>query len=344
MRKKWIVICCSIFSFTAFAQLPSVHRVKMDTLAMGMGSTRALAIDGTRIWYGANQSGFGFYDLESNQLTEKKYPTKDLDFRSIAVTSSAVFLMNTASPAYLIELNKKGDIQGIVYQESHKNTFYDALAFWDDQHGIALGDPTSTCMSIVLTSDGGKNWKKIPCDKLPDVAMGEAAFAASNTNIATHGDHAWVVTGGKHARVMKTEDRGKTWELIPTPIIADNATSGIFSVDFYDANRGIIVGGNFKKPNAKKNNKAISTDGGLRWKTVANRRAFGYASCVRYMPGSEAQEVFSLGTSGLYYSTNGGNSWKQILNDYDLYSFVILDQNTLIASGNNRLVRIQLLR
>jgi photosystem II stability/assembly factor-like uncharacterized protein len=115
----------------------------------------------------------------------------------------------------------------VVYEEDHPSAFYDAIAFWDDQNGIAMGDPTDSCLSIILTSDGGDSWTKIPCDRLPPSANNEAAFAASNSNIALIGDHAWIVSGGGRARVFHSPDRGETWEVFDTPIIQGGKMTGI---------------------------------------------------------------------------------------------------------------------
>ena len=71
-----------------------------------------------------------------------------------------------------------------------------------------MGDPTEDCLSIILTKDGGSTWNKIPCDKLPKIYEGEAAFAASNTNIKVLEKTADV---GKQIS-FQTTDLGKTWE------------------------------------------------------------------------------------------------------------------------------------
>ena len=96
----------------------------------------------------------------------------------------------------------------LVYQENHEKAFYDALDFWNDQEGIAIGDPTDDCMSIIITRDGGNTWNKLSCDVLPKAKEGEAAFAASDTNIAIVGDKTWVATGGKASRVLFSPDKG----------------------------------------------------------------------------------------------------------------------------------------
>ena len=85
------------------------------------------------------------------------------------------------------------------------------MKFWNESEGIAIGDPVENCMSVIITRDGGNTWEKLPCEILPEVEKGEAAFAASNSNIAVFGNHAWVATGGRKSRVMHTADKGKTW-------------------------------------------------------------------------------------------------------------------------------------
>ncbi len=59
-----------------------------------------------------------------------------------------------------------------------------------------MGDPVENCLSVIITRDGGKTWNKLSCDQLPGAAEGEAAFAASNSNIAVEGEKAWILSGG----------------------------------------------------------------------------------------------------------------------------------------------------
>ena len=61
---------------------------------------------------------------------------------------------------------------------------------------------------------------KVPCEQIPKVEDGEAAFAASNTNIKVLGNTVWIVTGGGvKSRVFKSIDLGITWNVYETPII-----------------------------------------------------------------------------------------------------------------------------
>ena len=117
--------------------------------------------------------------------------------------------------------------QELVYEETHPDAFYDALHFWNSKEGIAIGDPTDGCMSMVITRDGGLTWQKISCDILPPAMEGEAAFAASDTNIAIVGDQTWVATGGRSSRVLYSSDKGMTWDVFETPIVQGLETTGI---------------------------------------------------------------------------------------------------------------------
>ena len=65
---------------------------------------------------------------------------------------------------------------------------------------------------VYKTTDGGKTWNKLSCESLPKTVEGEAAFAASNTNIVLKGNKVWIVSGGKKARVFYSSDKGKTWQ------------------------------------------------------------------------------------------------------------------------------------
>jgi photosystem II stability/assembly factor-like uncharacterized protein len=317
-------------------------KISVDTILEEKISIRAILATKNRIWYAADEGRYGFYDISAGSKSEFTIPDfPKTEFRSIAATSDAVFILNAGSPAVLYKIGNDAK-PVLVYRENDPKAFYDSMAFWDDREGIAIGDPTQDCLSILLTSDGGNSWKKIQCDKLPAVSNGEAAFAASNTNIVVKGNMAWIFSGGKKSRVFFSPDKGKTWSVNETPIVQGSAMTGIFTGDFYDDRNGFIAGGDYEKPNLSTGNKAITSDGGKTWRPVAGNSGFGYASCVQYIPESKGKCLVSVGATGVWYSSDAAQSWTKLLDDKSLYTIRFYNKNTAFAAGKNKIIRISL--
>ena len=316
--------------------------VVIDTLLEDKISIRALVLDNEKVWYAADKSRFGCIDLKLNQKKEIQIPTeKNSEFRSIAQTNEYVFILSVANPALLYRISKEDLSYKLVYQEKHEKVFYDSMQFWNDLEGIAIGDPIEGCFSVITTQDGGTTWQKTLSDQLPQLAEGEAAFAASNTNIVIKENCTWLVSGGKSARVFFSDDKGKSWSVNETPMVQGKQMTGIFTADFYDSKVGFISGGNYEVLTQNFDNKAVTRDGGKRWQLVAQNQGFEYASCVQYIPKSKGKELVSVGASGLFYSNDGGNSWKQFSTDGGLYTIRFLNASTAIAAGKNKLIRIR---
>jgi photosystem II stability/assembly factor-like uncharacterized protein len=343
---KLVLIVAAILLFSC----KSIHSVEnrnavtvtIDTLLQDKISIRALALDHDKVWYAADQSRFGFIDMKTNQKKEIKILSeKNIEFRSIAQTEKYVFILNVGNPALLYKISKEDLSYELVYQENHEKVFYDSMQFWNDKEGIAIGDPIEGSFSVITTRDGGVSWQKIPSDRLPLLDDGEAAFAASNTNIVIKGKATWLVSGGKKARVFYSSDKGTSWSVVETPIVQGKQMTGIFTADFYNSSFGFISGGNYEVLNQNFDNKAVTHDGGETWKLVAQNQGFGYASCVQYIPNSHGKGLISVGASGIYYSEDGGSSWKQWSTDSSLYTIRLLNDNTAIAAGKNKVIRIR---
>ena len=343
---KLVLIVAAILLFSC----KSIHSVEnrnavtvtIDTLLQDKISIRALALDHDKVWYAADQSRFGFIDVKTNQKKEIKLPSeKNAEFRSIAQTEKYVFILNVGNPALLYKISKEDLSYELVYQENHEKVFYDSMQFWNDKEGIAIGDPIEGGFSVITTQNGGVSWQKISSDRLPHLEDGEAAFAASNTNIVIKGNATWIVSGGKKARVFHSSDKGKSWSVVETPIVQGKQMTGIFTADFYNSSVGFISGGNYEALNQNFDNKAVTHDGGKTWKLVAQNQGFGYASCVQYIPNSNGKGLISVGASGIYYSDDGGNSWNQWSTDSSLYTIRLLNDNIAIAAGKNKVIRIR---
>ncbi|WP_308993044.1 oxidoreductase [Mariniflexile litorale] len=313
--------------------------VEIETLLQdSLLSIRAIEIlnDGS-LAFAANNGAFGLYNpLKNSWVTSKQeLDSFNLEFRAVAHTATDFFMLSIESPTLLYKTSDTGSMK-LVYYENHTKAFYNAINFWNNQEGIAIGDPIDGCMSIIITRDGGESWKKLSCDVLPKTNEGEAAFAASNTNIAIVGNHTWVATGGKTSRVLYSADKGKTWNAFETPIVQGLETTGLYSIDFYDELNGFAIGGDYTKPDNNAANKIRTTNGGKTWELVGQNQNPGYTSCVQYIPNREGKELVAMGFIGIDYSADSGNTWKH-LSDEGFYTIRFLNDSTAYAAGAGRI-------
>lgn len=346
MNKSFIFVFLCFFLIGCKSVTSNIQSVTVDTLMTDKISIRAIAVADGKVYYAGNKSRLGYVDLLTRQKKEiiRGNEKADLEFRSLALTGDALVVANVGNPAYFFKVQKSMQFEDIqpVYQEIHEKVFYDSMQFWNPTEGIAIGDPIDDCFCILITRDAGQSWNKIPCENLPKLAQGEAAFAASNTNIVVNGNHTWLVSGGSKARVFHSPDKGKSWSVYQTPIVQGEAMTGIFTADFYNDKIGFIAGGNYEKPTQNAQNKALTTDGGKTWQLVGENTGFGYASCIQFVPKSNGKQLVCAGSTGVYYSNDRGNSWRQISTDTSLYTLRFVDSHTFVAAGKDKIVQMTL--
>lgn len=221
----------------------------------------------------------------------------------------------------------------LQFQNKNEKAFFDAIACWDRKSCIAMSDPIDGHYVLISTSDGGTNWKPIASNKMPAAKDGEAAFAASGTCLIVQGkNNAFLVSGGSDARVFRSNDRGLTWSASDTSIVKGTAGSGIFSIAMFDAKNGVIVGGNYEKPDETKSNLAFTRDGGKSW--YEGEGLSGYRSAVAYI---DNMTLIAVGTSGTDISYDRGRTWKKIGSE-DLNAVAAGGKKAVWAVGPNGVV------
>jgi len=147
---------------------------------------------------------------------------------------------------------------------------------------------------------------------LPD----EGAFAASGTCLVTRGENdVWFGTGGaRAARVFRSGDRGKTWGVSATPLLAGAGSAGGFSIAFRDHDHGVIVGGDYRKPDGTEATGAVTSDGGRTWKLI--QEPLPFRSGVAWAK----DQWVAVGTSGSEVSVDDGRTWQPL--DREKYNSV----------------------
>lgn len=286
--------------------------------ASGTGGTVLRSIDGGKNW-------------SVNKVPE----AEKLDFRDIEAFDADTAYILSIGPGESSRIYKTtdgGKSWKLQFKNTNEKAFFDAVAFWDKTHGIAMSDPVDGKYVLIETTDG-ETWKPLDTSQMPNAKDGEAAFAASGTCLITQGkNNVFLISGGTDARVFRSSDRGKTWSVSDTPIAKGTAGSGIFSIAMRDAKNGIIVGGNYEKPDEINNKLAFSSDSGKTWNLSTGLS--GYRSGVVYV---DKKTIVAVGASGSDLSTDGGKSWKNL--DKENYNAVQANGKKAIwAVGANGLV------
>ena len=156
MKKVIYIVSLVILCFSC-NQKHSVRKFKNITIQefkIDSTSIRTIvAIDENTVYYAGSLGDFGF-TKDGGKTWSTEYITHQDSiiphFRSLAKNGDAFFALSIANPALLYKISK--DKTELVYTENHDKVFYDALQFFDDgKHGIAVGDPTENCASIILT-------------------------------------------------------------------------------------------------------------------------------------------------------------------------------------------------
>lgn len=239
-----------------------------------------------------------------------------LDFRDVdAFDANTAYLLSIGKgdSSRIYKTTDGGKAWRLQFTNSNPDAFYDAMAFWDRDHGVALSDPVGGRFLVITTDDGGATWNQVPAANIPAALAGESAFAASGSCITVEGKtNVWFATGGAAARAFRSTDGGRTWAVARTPLISGVESAGAFSIAFKDALHGIIVGGDYKKPNDAKDGVAATADGGRTWKLIARTYPAGYRSSVAYVRGARVPTLVAVGTSGSDYSVDGGVNWASL--------------------------------
>lgn len=263
-----------------------------------------------------------------------------LDLRSIAATSAKVaHALSIADSGRVFRTTDGGRTWSVRYLGLRKGSFFDAIRFWDAQHGIAVSDPVDGRFLIITTGDGGATWQEMSREGMPDALPNEGAFAASGSALAVFGARdAWFVTGGASvARVFRTRDRGRTWTVTDSPIRAGAPSEGIFSIAFRSATHGAISGGDYTKAALGGRNVALTTDGGKRWALVDSAAApQGFRSAIAY---TGARSLIAVGLNGTDVSSDGGMTWTRT--DSTAYNAVQTAGAVAFAAGpRGRVARV----
>lgn len=240
-----------------------------------------------------------------NWMTVKGF--EKADFRDIeAFDQNTAIIMGIADPAYILKTTDGGENWRVVFEDTTKGMFMDAMEFWNEQRGIVIGDPIGDRIFVARTFDGGNTWRSIPEENKPLAKTGEAFFASSGTNVRQlSSSEAVFVSGGLKARVFIRNTP------IDLPIIQGTQSTGANSMAVKDKNCFIVVGGDFNAKDDTTRNCVITTNAGQSF-SEPNEGPHGYRSCIEYLG---KKNWICCGLNGVDYSSDDGKNWNWISKD-----------------------------
>src|ERR1043166_307472 len=172
----------------------------------GHQATWARTVDGGRTWAPGAMTG-----LDSA-----------LEFRDVEAVSTTTAYLLAAGPGEHSRIYKTTDAGRswrLQFMNRDSAAFYDCFAFWDETHGIAVSDAVRGRM-IVIRTDDGEHWSAVAGDGMPPALPGEWSPAAGGTCLTVRGrGRAWFGTE-PHARVYRSDDRGRRWAGVRAPIVS----------------------------------------------------------------------------------------------------------------------------
>ncbi len=298
-RSIFVFVVCSTF-LTAAAQkvalLNSGSKASFRGLSVvnddvvwvsGSAGTVGRSVDGGSTWTIMQVKGF-----------------EKTDFRDIeAFDKNTAIIMGIAEPAYILKTTDGGTNWKVVFTDTTKGMFLDAMEFWNEQSGIVIGDPIGDKIFIARTFDGGETWRGLPATNIPTADKGEAFFASSGTNIRKlTKQEAVFISGGLRARLFMRDQK------MELPIIQGKESTGANSIAVKNKKCMIIVGGDFTLKDDTSRNCAITVDGGKTF-TVPAVGPHGYRSCVEYL---YKKTWISCGLNGVDLTVDDGQHWSWI--------------------------------
>lgn len=271
----------------------------------------------------------GFKTLEPILLID----TNDYDFDNNSHIYAAKILHDSI---YFI-----GGSNGRVYKSINKGKTWDTLfldspcilekiKFKDNGMGcLDFSGPQANCATNqkFFTSNYGKNWYKVKTDfKNPEVSQYDTITyfnspeILENGTIFIFGETAMYVFGKTRKFILKTTDKGDTWNIKEL----DTLTEKPSSLDFKNNQDGFLGIQNISN---KKNAIILKSthDGGNTWQEVYQQQTPN-ATWFKKTVFRDEHHGFAFANFALLYTEDGGENW------IDIYQKLIEKNNNLFGS------------
>ncbi len=297
-----IYLLLSVFFITTI----QAQQVKIIS-AEAKSSFRGLSVvDDKTIWVSGSNGTVGKSTDSGNTwkyLTVKGY--EKTDFRDIeAFDENTAIIMGIDCPAKILKTINGGDTWTIMFKDTTKGMFLDAMEFQHEKSGVVIGDPISGIGFVAKLSDN--TWKPNALQRRPPLDSGEAFFASSGTNIRILNKHDYIaISGGFHSNLLIDNKK------IKLPLLHGKESTGANSIAVKDANTFMIVGGDFMQKDSSEGNYCFTKDNGKTW-IPSQQPPSGYRSCVEYLGKSN---WITCGLNGVDITNDDGLHFRKIADE-----------------------------
>jgi photosystem II stability/assembly factor-like uncharacterized protein len=286
-----------------FITTTQAQQVKIIS-AEAKSSFRGLSVvDDKTIWVSGSNGIVGKSTDSGNTwkfITVKGH--EKTDFRDIeAFDENSAIIMGIDCPARILKTNNGGDSWMVMFEDTTKGMFLDAMEFQNEKFGVVIGDPIEGKAFVAKLSDN--IWKPNAIQRRPPLDSGEAFFASSGTNIRILDKNDYVaISGGIHSNLLIDNKK------IKLPMLQGRESTGANSIAVKDVNTFMIVGGDFMKKDSIEGNYCFTKDKGKTW-IFSKQPPSGYRSCVEYLGKSN---WITCGLNGVDYTTDDGLHFSKI--------------------------------
>ncbi len=308
-----MLVVLSLLTALSFAQS---HVIQNSHTTEDLRGVSAIS---TKVVWASGTHGTYLRTLDGGETwTPAQVPGAEaLDFRDVEAFSADEAYLLAAGPGDQSRIYKTtdgGKTWALQFTNREPKGFYDCMAFWDLNNGIAVGDPVDGKFELITTDDGA-HWKPLAPATITTCGGGRRSLCGQwQLHHRAWRFQRWFATGGKAARVFASTDRGKTWTVVETPIVHGADSSGSFSIFFRDGDHGVISGGDYKHPEQQSANLALHDDRGKTWK-LSSLQPQPFFSAVGYIDPTSAHGLLAVGIRACGVSVDDvtGQKWLEFL-------------------------------
>lgn len=303
------------------------------------------AASSTVVW-AAGHGGVVLRTTDGGATWERRLtPAGDsLEFRDVhafGADSAWILSAGSGNKSRIYRTTNGGGSWDLQFINADTAAFYDCLSFGSPAEGIAYGDASHGGTNLLRTDDGGRSWRLLAPSAVPAPLPNEGAFAASGLCVG-HGDArtVYVATGAPGARLFRSRDTGRTWDVENTPFTRGIA-AGLTGLSFVDGTRGIVVAADINRlrTDTSRSVVGITPDGGRTWEMRSRPPLPGALAGVAWVPGVGPEVAVAAGYGGAFFTTDEARTWTTIT-DRVTTGVTASARTAWIVGGNGRIWRL----